>query len=73
MPLTETTMITLHRRGMTVFLAVSRERSTMDGMTYGSQMETVLSTTVAELYSFMKCFGSSQFLRALWTGTPVKM
>ena len=60
-------------RGMTVFLAASRERLTMDGMTYGSLMETVLSTTVAELYSFMKCCGSSQFLRALWMGTPVKL
>ena len=27
---------------------------------------TVLSTAVAELYSFMKCFGSCQFLRGLW-------
>ena len=27
---------------------------------------TVLSTTVAELYSFMKCFGSCQFFRGLW-------
>ena len=28
--------------------------------------KTVLSTTVAELYSFMKCFGSCQFFRGLW-------
>ena len=28
--------------------------------------KTVLSTTVAELYSIMKCFGSCQFLRGLW-------
>ena len=27
---------------------------------------TVLSTTVAELYSFMKWFGSCQFFRGLW-------
>ena len=27
---------------------------------------TVLSSTVAELFSFMKCFGSCQFLRGLW-------
>ena len=27
---------------------------------------TVLSTTVAELYSFMKCFGSCKFLCGLW-------
>ena len=28
--------------------------------------KTVLSTTVAELYYFMKCCGSCQFLRGLW-------
>ena len=28
--------------------------------------KTVLSTTAAELYSFMKCFGSCKFLRGLW-------
>ena len=61
------------QRGMTVFLAESRERSSSDGMTYGSLIDyesqkikkTVLST-VAELYSFMKCFGSCQFLKGLW-------
>ena len=60
--------------GMTVFLAESRERWSRDGMTYGSLIDCeshkienmVLSTTVAELYSFMKCFGSCQFLRGLW-------
>ena len=39
-------------------------------MTYGSLIDdesqkiqkTVLSSAVAELYSFMKCFGSCQFL-----------
>ena len=54
------------QRGMTVFLAESRERSSRDGTTNGSLIDyesqkidkTVLSTTVAELYSFMKCFGS---------------
>ena len=59
------------QRGMTVFLAESRVRSTKDGMSYGSLIDyesqkikkTVLSTTMAELYSFMKCFGSCQFLR----------
>ena len=43
-------------------------------MTYGSLIDyesqkikkTVLSTTVAELCSFMKCFRSCQFLRGLW-------
>ena len=64
------------QRGMTVFLAESRERSPRDGMTYGSLFDyecqkikkTVSSTTVADLYSFMKCFGSCQFLRELWMG-----
>ena len=59
------------QRGMTVFLAESRERSSRDGMACGSLTDcespkikkTVLSTTVPELYSFMKCFGSCQFLR----------
>ena len=54
------------QRGMTVFLAESRERSSRDGMTCGSLIyyesqkikKTVLSTTVAELCLFMKCFGS---------------
>ena len=27
---------------------------------------TVLSTKVEELHSFMKCFGSCQFLHGLW-------
>ena len=63
---------------MTVFLAESRERSSRDGTTYGSLIDyesqkidkTVLSTTVAELYSFMKCFGSCQFRQGLWTDIP---
>ena len=62
------------QRGIAVFLLGSRERSTNDGMSYGSLIDyesqkikrTVLSTTVAELFSFMKCFGSCQFLRGLW-------
>ena len=62
------------QRGMTVFSAESRERSSMDGMSYGSLIDyesqrirrTVLSTTVAELYSIMTCFGSCQFLQGLW-------
>ena len=52
-----------------MFLTESREQSSTDGMTYGSLIDyesrkikkTVLSTTVAELQSFMKCFGSCQF------------
>ena len=43
-------------------------------MAYGSLIDcesqkikkTEFSATVAELYSFMKCFGSCQFLRGLW-------
>ena len=57
------------QRGMTVFLAESRDQTTKDGMSNGSLIDyesqrirsTVLSTTVAELYSFMKCFGSCPF------------
>ena len=62
------------QRGMTVFLAESRERSSRDGMSHGRLIDhesqkikkTALFTTVAELYSFMECFGSCQFLRGLW-------
>ena len=47
------------QRGMAVFLAESRERSSKDGMTYGSLIDyesqkifkDVLSTNVAELFS----------------------
>ena len=49
-------------------MAESPERSSKDGMSCGSlvsheslRMKIVLSTTVAELYSFIKCFGSCQF------------
>ena len=60
--------------GMTVFLTESRERSSKDGMSYGTLADYesqkikkfVLTTTVAELYSFPKCCGSCQFLRGLW-------
>ena len=58
-----------------MFLAESRERSSRDGMTYGSLIDyesqkikkTVLSTIVADLKAFMKCFGSCHFLQGLWT------
>ena len=57
-----------------MFLTESRERSSRDGMAYESLIDyesqkikkTVLSATVAGLYSFMKCFGSCQFLQGLW-------
>ena len=53
-----------------MFLAERRERSSKDGMSYRGPIDfevqkikkTVLSTSVAELYSF----GSCQFLRGLW-------
>ena len=43
-------------------------------MSYGSLVDCesqkikkiMLSTTVAEMYSFMRCFGSCQFLSGLW-------
>jgi len=59
------------QRGQTIFLAAPRERtSDTKGslIDYESQKikKTVLSTTVSELYSFMKCFGTCQFLRGLW-------
>ena len=62
------------QRDMTVFLAELQEQSSKDGMSHRSLVDyesqkmkrTVLSTTVADLYSFMKCFGSCQFLRGLW-------
>ena len=52
------------QRGMTVFLGESRERSSRDGMTCGSLIDyesqkikqTVLSTTVSELYYFVLWF-----------------
>jgi hypothetical protein len=37
---------------------------------------TTLSTTVAELYSFMKCYGTCLYLKGLWqdlSGTEVKI
>ena len=62
------------QRGMTVSSAELREHSAKDLISYGSIVNyesqkikrTVLSTTVAELYSFMKCFLSCQFFRRLW-------
>ena len=62
------------QRGMTVFLAEPRERSSRDGMAYGclidNESQKIKKDSAlhqrAELYSFMKCFGSCQFLRGLW-------
>ena len=60
--------------GMTVFVAELRERSSKNGMSYGSLADnesqkikkTVLSATFADLYSIMNFFGSCQFLSGLW-------
>ena len=52
------------QRGVTVFLAESRERSSRDGMTYGSLIDhesQKIKKTV-----FMMCIGSCQFLRGVW-------
>ncbi len=66
------------QRGLCIFLAEPRRKDISDAR--GSLIEyeshkirkITQSTTVAELYSFMKCFGTSLFLRGLWmdmTGT----
>jgi len=60
------------QRGQTIFVAEARKPNSSSGrgslVDYESQKikRTVLSTTVAELYAFMKCFGTCQFLRGLW-------
>ena len=59
---------------MTVFLTERREGSSKDGMSNGSLIDyesqkikkIVLSTTVAELYSFLICFGSCPLFRRIW-------
>ena len=60
------------QRAMTIFIADERIKDRRD--TRGSLMffestkikRTTLSTTVAELYALMKCFGTYQMLRGLW-------
>eukprot|EP00971_Amphidinium_carterae_P251235 4987291-Amphidinium_carterae.1 len=59
------------QRGQVIFLAQPR---TTSHHTYGSLIDyeshkikrTFLSTTVAELYAFMKTYGSALFYRGLW-------
>ena len=59
------------QRGQVVFIAEQRNKS-KDSR--GSLVDfeskkinrTTLSTTVAELYGLMKCFGTCQFLKGLW-------
>ena len=60
------------QRAHVIFLCEARQEGQKD--TTGSLVDfeshkinrTVLSTTVSELYAFMKCFGTCQFLRGLW-------
>ena len=60
------------QRGQVIFLA--SERSGTSGHSKGSLVDyesqkikrIVLSTIVAEMCAFMKCFGTCQFLRGLW-------
>ena len=70
------------QRGQAVFMAegrVSGKSHTRGSLIdYESQKikRTVLSTTVSELYAFMKCFGTCQFLRGLWMdifGSPAEL
>ena len=60
------------QRGQVIFIAEDRVSGVVEA--HGSLVDfeshkikrTTLSTTVAELYAFMKCFGTCQFLRGLW-------
>ena len=59
------------QRGQCIFICQPRnkERDTKGSLIdYESHKikRTVLSTTVAELYAFMKCYSSAQFYRGLW-------
>ena len=69
------------QRGQCIFTCQPRN---MERDTRGSLIDyeshkikrTVLSTTVAELHAFMKCYGSAQFYRRLWldmTAQPVEV
>ena len=69
------------QRGQCIFICQPRnkERDTKGSLIdYESHKikRTVLSTTVAELYAFMKCYGSAQFYRGLWmdmTAQPIEV
>ena len=69
------------QRGQRIFTCQPRnkERDTKGSLIdYESHKikRTVLSTTVAELYAFMKCYGSAQFYRGLWmdmTAQPIEV
>ena len=72
MPLTETTMMALHKEAR--HCSWQNRAIFRDGMAYGSliafekvrRLIRLLSTTVAELDSFMNCFDSCLFLPGLW-------
>jgi len=65
------------QRGLCIFLAEPRREGVSDSR--GSLIEyeshkikkVTQSTTVAELYAFMKCFGTSLFMRGLWMDMTV--
>ena len=71
---------TSSQRGQVIFLAEPKAKTPHQGDppaggdSRGSLVEyestkirrTTLSTTVAELYSFMKCYGACLFLKGLW-------
>jgi hypothetical protein len=73
------------QRGQVIFVAQARAQVyASQAVVKGSLVDyestkikrTTMSTTVAELYSFMKCFGTCQFLRGLWcdlTGTSAPL
>ena len=68
------------QRAYCIFIASERQNgiisstgSLVDYQSTKITRKTVLSTTVAELYALMKCFGTCLFLRGLWmdiTGIP---
>jgi len=62
------------QRALTIFLAETRSQYDGETSSRGSLVEyeshkitaTTMSTTVAELYSLMKCFGTMLYLEGLW-------
>jgi len=62
------------QRAHCIFLASMRGKNSAHADTFGSLVDyeshkitaTTMSTTVAELYALMKCFGTCQFIRGLW-------
>ena len=60
------------QRALTIFLAELRHGHSVDSrgslIDYESHKitQTTMSTTVAELYALMKCFGNCLFLKGLW-------